>query len=209
VFAPRCRAARPSLILCAIAAIAGCLGDELPNAAIPPPPASCGNNACDPGLEDCLTCPADCPCCSAVFAAGTENVADPANSLGKPDGKAAVLNELSALTLALGGEVYNGSGDAAQADFKLDGKVTSSTSGTASGCATALQGSGAFSVHVSSNGSTFAFVGVWTQENASFDLGCAKGVTEARWIRIVGQPGATGELDAVSAASCNAGGAAP
>jgi hypothetical protein len=161
-------------------------------------PATCNaNGICEINSEDCTSCAQDCPCCIPVLAVGPAAVTNPTHAEGIADGKIAQIGENSALTLTLGGQVF----DTAGPDFEITGTVLSNTEVTQGVCSSEGSGVGAIEVYVSDNGSFPQFLGFWTADTHTFDLGCA-GLDEARVIELRGQPGASAEIDALLAQSC-------
>lgn len=178
----------------------GCvLGD--PDLVQIPIPETCGNGICELETEDCTICSLDCSCCLAVSSEGTEGtIIDSHNAIGPSDNKFALLNGNSVLVLVLGQDAHD---QIATADLSFAGLVTSSSSTTSTGCPSNTEGNGAFEVSVSKNGYDWHLVGFWTAQNSDFDLGCAQLIEPSiRYVEVRGQPGATGQLDAVIANSC-------
>lgn len=187
-------------ILTAVVFSAGCLLSD-PGLPATPIPLTCGNGVCDVGSEDCVSCPSECACCSAISSVGSAgSTTDPENAAGSSDGKFAILNQNSALILTLGREVYDGS---ETNDLSLVGEVTSAGTADSDRCAVGSNGEGVFEVRVSSDGAKWYLIGFWTSANADFNLGCADLITSgARYLEVRGQPGASGRLDAVKANTC-------
>ncbi|MCK5797528.1 MAG: hypothetical protein KAI47_10115 [Deltaproteobacteria bacterium] len=190
----------PRWIALALAFVAtGCLLDESIPPIDPNPPASCGNGVCDLQRETCTNCPKDCDCCAVVNAQGsfTEAGAVATAAAGQPDGVSVPIDDRSDLRLALGGD-WNDQPVFGR-DFEIHGKVFTNDMLHDELCPQGVgNGQGAFEVWVSPAGSVWRLVGLWTSKTNDFDLACAE-ASHIRWIRIKGQPGARGELDAVTA----------
>ncbi len=186
----------PGPWICAIA-LAGCLQDPSPPSGRFPDQCN-GDGVCDIRREDCLSCPGDCPCCAIVDSSGVVagNAADAQLATGVVDGKTVGLDQFSELQLAFGREVYD---QELLADFEIHGSVsTSEEEFPTFSCTGSVAGSRAFEIAVSDDGSNWPIVGVWTDKSKVFDLGCAQ-LKSIRWVRIRGQRGAEGELDAITA----------
>ena len=143
-----------------------------------------------------MTC-GDCTCCAAVASVGQSAVVDDELAEGLPDGQVATLGENSGLTLQLGREVV----DLFGADFELVGTVLSESTPTSDLCSIGASSTGAVEVHVVDEQGRLRQIGVWSQNQQEFDLGCAE-ISRVQEIRLQGQPGTLAELDAVSAQSC-------
>lgn len=191
---------RSALVLGALAGWVLCPGSACQFSTEPPPlpgaPASCGDGHCDPLRESCGNCPTDCPCCAAASCEGS--VPGVEACVGKPDGKAVQLAEYSSVEVALGSEVTDLPGD----DLRFEGAVASASNVEVVGCPLGSGGTGSFEVWVSADGRDFKLAGFWSQKDRAVDLSCVQ-LKTARWVRLVGQPGARGQLDAVIAVSCS------
>ncbi len=178
----------------------GCLPDqELPDGALPPKPASCGNGICEPrNGEQNVTCVEDCPHCYAVQAVSSEGNAEAAT--GREDGKTVEVGANGTLDLTFGREV---TARAAAADIQLLGSVTGSAPSPTTICSLDAPLSGAVQVHASDDSGVQRLIGFWGQGGSGeLALRCASGLLTARYLRLVVLPGARLQLDAAHALSC-------
>ena len=152
-------------------------------------------------FEDEFPTPTPVPAdCSAVNATGNGSaVVGAQNALGAPDQKVATISAYGVLQLAVGRDISNNAGS--NDDFEIIGKVNSTGVVTQGTCPLSASGAAVFKVEVSQDGTKFETVGFWTQKVKTFDLGC-RSMKSARYIRIVGLAGASGEVDAIRSTSC-------
>lgn len=191
----------PALLIIALlgsSLLTACLLEEEPLPPLPQPPASCGDGQCQIASETCTSCPRDCDCCSVVDASGIAGsqagLLGPV--IGPADGQTIPIDENSDLQLAVGGEWFDQ--EVVGRDFTVHGQVTTDNTRYDELCVGETQGSGAFEIWVSEAGSNWRLIGLWTSQTNEFDIACAQAKT-IRWVRIKGQPGAQGSLDAVTA----------
>ncbi len=190
---------------------AGCLPvrtSDFEDAAIPE---SCGNGVCEiMERKNCRSCPQDCSCCHAVYAAGA-GIENPENALGPPDGKYTVLNSGGVLELTLGQEFYDEPGDdpgcTLHADFELLGQATGAPP-LSKQCPVITQLEGAVLVKVEDRGE-WKIVGVWAESATEgsdlpvnhFDLACGS-TRKTFQVRLEAQQEARAEIDSIHALGC-------
>jgi len=204
---PHMRRCPPLLVLLGLltAPTPGCFPDNTPPAGPSAAPASCGDNRCDFLNEDCVNCPADCPCCAIANSSGTVPNNDAERAEGDPDGQSVALDDQSDLFLVFGREIFDAKG---KPDLQLHGQVTSGEPQPASsaGCPQNVSGHGAFEIAVSADGVGWQTIGLWSRSTiagpqvAQFNIACVE-LTTVRWVRVKAQPGAAGQLDAVTGIS--------
>lgn len=194
--------------LCAVSALVllplgGCLLDTDPPPNNPTKPASCGNGTCDTNTEDCSNCPEDCDCCAVVNAEGIIGNQPAMNfpaAVGQPDSQSISLGPDDEVRLSLGGPWFDRpqkDGEAQLHDLRIHGTVsTSSTPYT--GCPQKAIGTGAFEVWAADATGAWVLIGLWTSQATSFDFGCGKNLKSVRRLKIRGQQGASGQLDAIT-----------
>ena len=180
-------------MLAATTLVGGCFPEDVPPFDDPPPP-SCGNGTCEVDLgEDCLNCPAECPCCTVVDSSG--EALRPTSAQGSPDGQTAALDQNSDLILVFGGEAKDTPVIGAR-ELTFHGSVSTNDQLHEESCPNPVEAVGAFEVWVSPAGSDWRLIGIWTDRTDEFDVGCAQ-FPAIRWLRIKGQEGAQGLLDAI------------
>lgn len=200
---------RPLALLVGAALLGGCWAeDDLPG----PAACTCDNNGvCNLEREDCVCCPADCPCCRAVDAQG-QDVQQAESAAGDKDGAYATLGPNSTLQLLVGREIIN-QGTSAGGDFLLVGSVSSDSSiSVAATCPVGFPSGDGYRVEVSHDGSQWDPVGFWVKstspatagEGQPFSLGCGSAnLTTVRWVRLSSfGTNAGAQLDALVALSC-------
>jgi hypothetical protein len=191
---------RIACCLAMLTALAGCLLEESLPPIDPNPPATCGDGVCQIESETCTSCAQDCDCCSVVNGTGVSSDAGIgflAPVVGNPDNQSIPIDENSDLQLAVGGEWFDQEVIGLR-DFTVHGVVSTNDTLYEELCVGETQGAGGFEIWVSEAGSNWRLIGLWTSKTNEFDIACAQ-VKTIRWVRIKGQPGARGSLDAVTA----------